>query len=72
MMRSPIDSISASALSRVRSIPPAALVFGTVSRSTTVIQGVAGIDVKYLAAAVISSSVIARANPAIKSVLNFL
>src|ERR1700730_2284626 len=45
---------------------------GTVSLSTTVIHGVAGIDVNYLAAAVISSSVIACANPAIKSVLIFL
>src|SRR5258708_35791711 len=70
MMRSPIGSAAASAPSSVRNIPPWGLVFGAVALSTTLIQGAAGIDVKYLAAAVISSSVIA--NTAIRPVLAFL
>src|SRR5258708_11963641 len=42
MMRSPIGSIPASAPVTGKNIPPAGLVFGTVSLSTTLIQGVAG------------------------------
>jgi hypothetical protein len=40
-------------------IPLGSRVFGAVSLSTTLIQGVAGIDEKYLAASLISSFVIA-------------
>jgi len=72
MMRSPIGSTSASAPSSVRNIPFCAFVFGTVALSTTLIQGVAGIAVKYMAANLISSSVIAFANPVINPVLAFL
>src|ERR1700724_1843071 len=50
---------------------PAGLVFGTVACSTTLIQGVAGIDVKDRAAALMSSSVIERAKPAMSAVLPF-
>src|ERR1700687_4797364 len=70
MMRSPIGSTSAP--SSVRDIPPCALVFGTVALSTTLIQGPAGIEVKYLAADLISSSVIVLANAVINWVLGFL
>src|SRR5215471_6157613 len=71
MMRSPIGSVPASAPSSVRNMPPWGLVFGTVALSTTLIQGEAGIDVKYLAAVWISSSVMVFANAAINWVLGF-
>src|SRR5215510_12290906 len=51
MMRAPIGSLPASAPSTTRNMPPCGLVFGTVSASTTLIHGVAGIAAKYLAAA---------------------
>src|SRR5260370_33745055 len=72
MMRSPIGSTSASAPSSVRNIPFWAFVFGTVALSTTLIQGVAGIAVKYFAARLIFSFVIAFANPVINSLLGVL
>src|SRR5437660_549137 len=55
MMRSPIGSVPASAPSSVRNIPPCGLVFGTVALSTTLIQGVALIDVKYWAPGTLGS-----------------
>src|SRR5215831_18150696 len=69
MMRSPIGSLAASAPSSVRNMPLFGLVFGTVALSTTLIQGVAGMAVKYLAAALISSSVIDFAKFSISWVL---
>ena len=66
MMRAPNGSLPASELASVRNIIPlGSRVFGAVSLSTTLIQGVADIDEKYLAASLISWSVIALANPAI-------
>ena len=50
-------------------MPPWGRVFGTTAASTTLIHGVAGIAAKYLAASLISSSVIDFAKPAIKPVL---
>src|SRR6266436_276746 len=71
MIRAPIGSMPASAPVTGKNIPPAGLVFGTVSLSTTLIQGVAGIAEKYFAATLMSSSVIDLANPAISAVLPF-
>src|SRR5215471_14572489 len=71
MMRPPIGSEPASAPVIGRNIPPAGRVFGTVSLSTTLIQGEAGMDEKYLAATLMSSSVIDLANPDIRAVLPF-
>src|SRR6266851_4364120 len=72
MMRSPIGSTPAFSPSSLRNIPFWGLVFGTVALSTTVIQGVAGIAVKYFAAALISSFVIILAKRVIRPVLAFL
>src|SRR5271157_3543439 len=73
MMRSPSGSLPASEPASTRNvIPLGGRVLGAVSLSMTLIQGVAGIDEKYLAATLISSSVIALANPAIWAVLAFL
>src|SRR5437764_8522429 len=71
MTRSPIGSLPASIPSNTRNIPPCGLVFGTVALSTTLIQGVERIAVKYLAASLISSSVIDLAKLLIKLVLAF-
>src|SRR5258707_7948609 len=57
MMRWPSGSVPASAPSSVRNMPLLGLVFGAVSLSITLIHGVAGIAEKYLAAALIFSSV---------------
>ena len=48
------------------------MVLGTVSVSTTLIQGVHGIELKYCAAALISSSVMALAKLAMRTALAFL
>ncbi len=50
-------------------MPFTPLTFGTMSVSTTLIHGVAGIAEKYFAAALISSSVIDLAKLAIRPVL---
>ena len=72
MIRCPIGSLPASAPSSTRNMPPAIRVFGTVSVSTTRIHGVHFIDEKYVAAAFISSSVMAFANAIILLVFAFL
>jgi hypothetical protein len=72
MMRSPIGSTPDSSPSSRKNIPFSGLVFGTVALSNTVIQGVAGMAVKYCAATLISSSVIIWAKRVIRPVLAFL
>src|ERR1700736_6701944 len=69
MMRSPIGSTPAGGPVRGMNIPPLGLVLGAFSASTTLIQGWAGIEEKYVAAALISASVMDLVNPAIKAVL---
>src|SRR5262245_27222252 len=72
IVRWPIGSAPASARSILRYMPFCGVLLGTLALSTTVIQGVAGIAVKYCAAALISSSLIILATLAIRPVLAFL
>jgi hypothetical protein len=71
MIRCPIGSVPAAVPSAAMNMPPAIRVFGTVSVSTTLIHGAHFIDEKYVAAALISSSVIAFANWTMRPVFVF-
>ena len=69
MMRWPMGSFSLPSSARYK--PAVMCVFGTMSVSTTLIHGVHFIELKYCAAALISSSVMVLAKPAMRLVLAF-